>query len=60
MVQRANNSSKIKKLQQIKEAIVNALEYFYFNEISLKNFYNNNPFPPKPLCRLGKELNYLL
>ena len=53
MVQRANMSSKIKKLQLIKEAIVNALEYFYFNDISLKTLYNKNPFPPKPLNRLG-------
>jgi len=30
-----------------------SLTYLYSNDISLKTYFNNNPFPPKPLYRLA-------
>ena len=53
MIAKANNSSKLKKLNNTKDLLMEALSYLYFNDISLNTLLTKTPFPPKPLYLLG-------
>ena len=57
MLFKSDHSIKLKKLIEIRDTLVDSLNYLYFNDISLKTYFSNeNPITPKPLCSLSNLL----